>query len=181
MSDELNNIKKLLRALVDPVQDVETILQQLLAERSVDTAIGEQLNVLGRIVGQDRNGMVDDDYRRLIRARISVNRSKGTIGDIIDVTNLIVYDPATIIDINNHGPAALTVTIDGVLVSFQTAATLAKLLQESVSAGVRLFLETVDVADADAFQFDEYVSVPNPAQGFESIDLATGGKLGSVT
>jgi hypothetical protein len=181
MSDEENNIKKLLRALVTPVQDLEDTLQTLLVERSIDTAVGEQLNVLGRLVGQERAGLVDDDYRRVLRARISVHRSKGTIADINKITRLIAYPDPLDIEIDNHGPAALTVYVNGGIVSFQTSATLAKLLQEAVAGGVRIFLETQNISDADAFTFDNFAETGlGPGKGFETFDETDGGKLGNV-
>jgi len=181
MSDTENNIKKLIRALVTPVQTLECELQKLLVDRSVDTAVGEQLNVLGRIVGQERAGLDDDDYRRVVRARISVNRSKGTISDLIKIASLIVYDDLAYMKVNNHGAAALTMSIEDVIVSVQTSLTLASLLQDAVAAGVRIYLETNNTSDADAFTFDDYGDTGlGPGQGFESYDTLTGGKLGNV-
>ncbi len=175
-----NNITKLIRALVEPVQDVENVLQQLYTERYVDTAVGDQLDILGALVGQLRLGLEDEPYRRVIRARISVNRSKGTIADVINVASLIIYDDDALILVDNHGPAALSVQIEGVTVDFQTSVSLATLLRETVSAGVRLYLETQNIPDEDAFTFDSFIPGSGPGQGFESFDGSTGGKLGNV-
>jgi len=67
------------------VQDLEDALWQLATERFADTAIGAQLDVLGIIVGQERQGLGDDDYRALIAARIAANNSEGTAPDIYKV------------------------------------------------------------------------------------------------
>lgn len=149
-----NNITKLLRALVGPGQTVEDALQQLYSERRVDTAIGEQLDVLGRLVGQARNGMVDADYRRLIRARISVNRSKGTISDIITVSDLVVNDVLVTHQIDNQGIAALVIRLTGAPVTAAIAALLIPMLRDTVSAGVRILVEYSPNAFNTWFQWD---------------------------
>lgn len=41
-------------ALIEGQAELETVLEQLLTERSLDTAIGDQLDIIGEIVGQPR-------------------------------------------------------------------------------------------------------------------------------
>src|SRR5690606_25505389 len=88
------NYRAVLTALVEPAQSVEDALQQLLLDRAVNTAIGVQLDALGKIVKQPRAGLGDEDYRRYVRARIATNRSKGTIADLLTIASLIVFDDA---------------------------------------------------------------------------------------
>src|SRR5690349_3946784 len=87
-----NNTEKLLAILATPFQSLENTLQDLLTKRSIDTAEGAQLDVIGKLVGQPRNGLDDDTYRRYCRARIATNRSNGTNENLITITDLIVYD-----------------------------------------------------------------------------------------
>jgi hypothetical protein len=136
-----NNITLLLRAIVGSVQTLEDAFQQLLTERGVDTAVGAQLDVLGRIVGQERAGMLDDDYRRLVRARISVNRSKGTIADVISVADLIVDDVLASLVVDNQGMAALVLRVEDQPLTDAVAELLIPMLRNTVSAGVRIILE----------------------------------------
>src|SRR5262249_42034837 len=51
------NIAALLSALVAPAQDVEDAFQDLLTKRGIETGEGVQLDVVGKIVGQKRNGL----------------------------------------------------------------------------------------------------------------------------
>jgi hypothetical protein len=60
----------------------ELVLDQLKNERSIDTAIGIQLDKVGDIVGEPRNGRDDDTYRQYIRFRVFVNISKGRPHDL---------------------------------------------------------------------------------------------------
>jgi hypothetical protein len=149
-----NNIKKLLRELVTPIQVLEQTLQSLLTDRSVTTAEGEQLDVIGRVVGQERGGMVDDDYRRIIRARISVNRSKGTVADVIGVADLVVYDDDATYYIHTTSNASFIIEVEGVIVDEDTAEILRGMLVDTVAAGVRFELITYRSAPAGIFRFD---------------------------
>lgn len=65
------------------LQDVHDILFQLLDERGIHTAIGEQLDVLGRIVGEKRYGRSDLSYRLAILNKALINRSSGTPEELI--------------------------------------------------------------------------------------------------
>ncbi len=55
-------------------QVLENLIFQVLDERTLDTAVGVHLERWGRIVGERRGGLEDHDYRRIIRARMRVNR-----------------------------------------------------------------------------------------------------------
>lgn len=76
----------LINACTSETQNVENALWQLVSERSIDTAVGEQLNVIGRVVGQDRATSTNDaEYRVLLKARVIANRSSGSVRDILAV------------------------------------------------------------------------------------------------
>jgi hypothetical protein len=66
-------------------QDVENAMFQLLGERFIDNGYGKQLDVVGRIVNQPREGRTDEAYRAALRAKIVVNYSEGTPEDLIEV------------------------------------------------------------------------------------------------
>lgn len=138
---EPNNITKLLAGLLTPVQDCENAFQQLLTMRSIDTAEGAQLDVIGKLVGQGRAGMNDDMYRRMVRARISVNRSKGTARDLITVSLLVVDDDDATVVVNNQGNAAVVLRIEDTPLPDDVAAILIRMLRDTVAAGVRVILE----------------------------------------
>lgn len=136
-----NNTEKLVANLATPFQSLEAALQQLLTERSIDTAVGAQLDVIGRIVGQPRNSLDDETYRRYCRARIATNKSNGTIENLITVTNLVVYDDDAYYEIDNQGAAAVVVRINDISITADLANIVIKFLQDTVSAGVRVILE----------------------------------------
>lgn len=150
------NLVAFLSALTTQAQNLEDAQWDLFTKRFVDTAEGVQLDAIGSLVGQRRDGAADDDYRRFIRARISVNKSNGLIEDILTVTRSILnLGPGDgTLTINNSGIAALTLTITSVVVSLELATFLAKFLQDTVAAGVRLISITMPYASAEMFQLE---------------------------
>lgn len=78
-----NRLRDLVGISANRTQSLEDVLQQLLRERWVDTAIGEQLDELGNIVGEERLGRSDRQYRPAIRLRIELNRSGGQPESVI--------------------------------------------------------------------------------------------------
>ncbi len=151
---EGNNIEKLVATLATPFQSLENALQQLLTERSIDTAAGAQLDVIGRIVGQPRNAMDDDDYRRYCRARIVTNRATGTIPELITVTELIVYDDDGYYEIDNQGTACVVLRIQNLVITAELAAIVLEFLKDTVSAGVRVILEYQTAPVDTGFKWD---------------------------
>lgn len=142
-----NNNTKLVRALAGQWQGLEDALQQLYTERGIDTAVGAQLDLVGAIVGQPRNGLDDDDYRRLVSARSVVNRSDGAIERIIKVTRLVIDDEdldeeALTVRVENHGNATQVVAVDGVGITEGVANLLIAFLEEAQAGGVRTILES---------------------------------------
>jgi hypothetical protein len=83
------NIRALLAAYLQPLQDVENVLFQILQARMLATATLGSTNVsipgsdnivfdyLGALVGLARNGQGDQDYQALIYLQAAVNRATG--------------------------------------------------------------------------------------------------------
>ncbi len=145
-----NNISKFLTALVSGgVQPIENALQALLLDRQVDTAIGAQLDVIGKIVGQARASLDDDTYRRYIRARITTNRADGVIEDLIKISDLVVFVDAATYQVDNQGVAAVVLRILGIATSEDLANVVIDFLNDAISAGVRVILESSAESPSD--------------------------------
>lgn len=151
------NVRALITVWCRPVQAFEEVLYQVLTERTVDLAVGVQLDMLGVIVGQPRGGLVDDDYRRYIRARIRVNRSSGTIDELIVIARLIVNDEDATIWLEPSYPAACVMHIQGIPVDDAIATALVVFLRAAATGGVRVVLEWSTVAPEDTFTWDSSV------------------------
>ena len=86
-------VRAILASLLARVQVLEEDLWQVLwgwvLTHYDHTASGQQLDDLGAIVGQPREGRSDADYLTAIRLRIRINRSKGRSEDVLQVAKLI--------------------------------------------------------------------------------------------
>ncbi len=143
---------ELLCIFMAQIQDAEDAGFQLATERTVDTAVGVQLDGLGDIVGQTRQGLSDDDYRPLIRARIRANNSEGTAPNIIDVAVAALNNPGAGKVLYDIKPPAgyLLKIVDELLFDEHI---LNDLIQDATSAGVRgvLIVPISDVTTLKTF------------------------------
>lgn len=173
------NVEQFLASIVAVFQTTEDTLQQMIVGLTIDDAIGVQLDMLGDLVGRPRNGVTDDEiYRRMIRAQTVTNNSDGVMEDLIKVADLIVYDVNAVYRINNHGVAALTMTLEGVIVSLELAQLLLTFLRRAVSGGVRLVLEYWPVDESEMFSFESFVPGGGTGKGWgSSLDADVGGVL----
>lgn len=78
-------IEALIRALALGTQNLEDALLDFVVSLSVDFATDELLNRLGKLVGEQRLGLSDSEFRRIIRVRIAANRSSGTRDELISI------------------------------------------------------------------------------------------------
>jgi hypothetical protein len=100
----------LLTSFVNRVQDLENTFSDILTETALGNASGAQLDLLGAIVGEERNGRSDLQYATAINAQIRLLRSEGTIEDVIDLITAIVGELQ--VDIVEYYPAKFAATID---------------------------------------------------------------------
>ena len=93
----ITDFEKLIATYIAQLEDLEQVFFQLVDDRTLETSVGEQLDGLGQVVGEDRLGRSDDDYRVSIKGRIRLNLSNGTAGDIIDVIRSQIGDKQVVI------------------------------------------------------------------------------------
>lgn len=129
-------LQAVLEAFTDEVQQLENTWFDMFASRTLSTAVGAQLDQYGKLVGQDRLGFSDSDYRGLIEARIQANVSEGTPEQIIAVLFAIVQ---VRIHYMNTPPAAYE--IEYVLMSYSSdelRTFIVDIMQDMRPAGVKL-------------------------------------------
>jgi len=110
---------------------------QLINERAIYDAVGQQLNVIGDIVGKARGSFDDPTYRAWILATIRSNSSSGHASDLIAIVRHIITDPLVTLFIEDEYPAALTFHCEGI-VEVEEGNALGQALQIARAAGVRL-------------------------------------------
>lgn len=148
------NIAALIAVMADPIQAIEDALWALLVERTLDLGVGAQLDAIGELVGQARGGLVDDDFRRYIRARITANKSNATVDELLHVTELVLFDPSAVVRLTQYAPAAVVIWVSMVVVSDALAVILVGFLRKAAAAAVRMLLEYSSVVNANLFYWD---------------------------
>lgn len=126
------NVEALVRALVNQSQAVEGAAFDVVTETLLATAEGEQLDGLGQIVGVERGGRSDSDYRVRIGAKILQNNASGTIAELVQ---LAVVLGATTVELTEIAPAEVLVVSDDAIVNGSEIGTV---LGQAKAAGVKL-------------------------------------------
>ncbi len=169
----LINWEKLLDVYSRQIQDLEDMFFELIEKRFIDDAVGVQLDGLGRIIGAPRNGLADEPYRVQLRVQIRINRSSGTVEDIISVVALLVTNP---IHVRIFPPASFVVTLNDAVVAVPVE--LAAPVGNARMAGVGTSIEFTVVDDDDTFTFASGdVAEADSLRGFSNDAGTTGGKF----
>ena len=130
------NIEALLDSLGgQQIQDLENILFDIGSRLDIDNSEGVQLNNIGLIVGQPRNGQDDITYRLFLKAKAGVNVSEGDVERVLSVWKIITG--GTVIQVTDVYPAGVELFSD-VPVPDALASAAFGLMQDVVSAGVRV-------------------------------------------
>lgn len=177
-ADTRPNMGKLLAPLLEECQELENAIWSVIYGRTIDYAEGEQLDMLGRIVGQPRNGLDDDAYRAHVNARIRINRSFGTSNDVIAVIRLI--DSAAF-HLTEGERASFLVYFDEPPSNAGIGRELGNLIKQARAAGVAgLVTMPVDRDEGRGAFFGSVYDPPlNAARGWSSVyDTTVGGLFG---
>lgn len=86
---ESQKVNDLMRCFLRPLDEIKATAEDLLEDRWIDTAEGQQLDELGAIVGVSREGRDDDKYRDAIRFQIFINLSKTEPETIIKAVRVL--------------------------------------------------------------------------------------------
>lgn len=139
------------------VQDLEDAIYQMFDNRSIFNSYGIQLDGIGDIIGLERNGRTDIDYKVAIYTQIAINTCQGNISEILQIIKLLTYSENVQIieDI-----CRVSFAIDGIVVN-QTE--LISTIESILPAGVRLgslsylndYFGFDDDVDAVGFLIDE--------------------------
>ncbi len=112
---ETGNFYDLICALAEHHGDLWDVAADVKSGFDIDTAIGEQLNVIGRILNLDRHAFNDDTYRKLLKMQGKlVLRSTGTGENILEICRTFigaaVLDP---IILTNSPPYSFKLSVPG--------------------------------------------------------------------
>lgn len=85
MFRERRVIKMLIAVAVKQLQLLENETWKVIEGRTLDGSVGVQLDMLGALVGEKRDGRSDVDYVEAIKLRILINRSTGKVHELIKI------------------------------------------------------------------------------------------------
>ena len=86
---DLTNWERMLSLFSGFLQEAESNVYDLVISRMLDDATDAQLDQWGAVVGEGREGELDDPYRNIIKARIRANLCSGTIEDLLVIVQTL--------------------------------------------------------------------------------------------
>lgn len=98
-----DKIAALINCFSAQIQEIEAALFELLNDRWIESATGQQLDGLGQIVGEARQGRTEDDYRIALRVRILINKYSGSTEQIIEILSLATQSQ---VELSEYFPAS---------------------------------------------------------------------------
>lgn len=171
--------KARLKTLVDiyseQCQELEDMFWDLYVKRRLDTAEGDQLRILGRIVGLVKGMTSDSDFRVLVAARIRVLLSRGTFNDLVRVIRLTIGTDTSTRTIKEVYPAGLQIEVLS-LPSFSLVL-FGRLMRAAKAAGVSLDISYVPPT-GEWFAFDYFGGGGSASAGFMTFANDDGGYFG---
>ena len=190
-------IDRFLRLLVKPLAEIEQAIADMNAFRTLDTAVGEQLQILRRLVVQQQIDLDDESLRSVLKAKIKANRSSGTGNEILRIARLVLESYARTVElsgvmrlkIRGAGVASYVLEVLEIDVPWQYADLLmSQFLREIATAtGVRANLHFTPFQDPTtdnhtrAFQLSHGEPEDSVDQGWGSVTTSdVGGLLTAV-
>lgn len=108
-------LRALLASYTNRSQEIENLLWDMLLGLLIDNAVGVNLEILGKLVGQERISTDDELYRRAIKARVRINISQGQPEDLYYIIRVMVPGSSfTYLDVY---PAMIIIEIDDSMVA----------------------------------------------------------------
>lgn len=167
-------INELVEIGVEPLQSAERAANQLYYSRDLDTITGVLLDISGVILGVERQGLTDEEYRRILKLWTFLNKSCGEPEMLISA--LKVFTNASIVHYHEIYPAKVYMQFTSI---FIPPSNLLRLLQKLAVGGVKILLAWTNDSDKN-FAFDGEGAYPpdtNIAGFGEDTFVNEGGKF----
>lgn len=102
MFSEKPIIQGLLKSYLAEFTTTQVAVLALLDSLNIETATDNNLDLIGKIVGEYRLGSSNDAYRERIKVKIFINSSKGTPNELLEILDLLTE--STKIELFEHVP-----------------------------------------------------------------------------
>ena len=141
------------------IQELDDALWQLATERYLDVtvdsvyyeAVGIQLDVIGSILAESRGAMTDDEYRLVLKAKIRLIKSSGTVEELVAIFHALF--PLATITVTTRPPAYVSVHVSGVITATEGAIG-RRMCRQGRAAGVHGSFRWQEDATAALFTLD---------------------------
>jgi len=141
-----SNIENLMISLFgNQIQSLENAMRTMYYKLDIDAMEGEGLNQIGTLVNQARLGNTDAFYRLMLRVKIGVNTSTGTIEEILALWTILAG--TTNVALREFVPAKIQLETDTYLAD-ATFVFLKSAIADAVAGGV-----SVDILVDDPIRF----------------------------
>ena len=161
------NLHNLACSYLEQIQLLEEAFHLILDKFNLQCAVGDQLDILGRIVNENRQGQTDDEFRQAIRTKIRANVSEGTIEDIIAIAKSALNQAGSI-EVTEAFPGTAFVRVNGVTLNAIESAQLKKFLVLGSPAGVQIFYIFIPT---NSFGLTNVALTDNTGKGFGTTNI----------
>lgn len=169
-------IQALVSALATRTQQLEDVIWQFATQRQLLTAVGAQLDTIGKILVQPRGAFNDDDYRLVLRAKALVLRSSGDAEALLAIYALLF--PLSLIEYLNWGIAAFTIEVRDPM-SHAEALLCVSFLRQARAGGVRGIFWWQETSTSHLFVLGDSADYPESTT-LQGLGDATDGTSGGV-
>jgi hypothetical protein len=170
-------LRAFLQAILEEIASIDRVTLQYLAGIWPATAIGVQLDLLGKIVGQERGEFSDEEYRILILGRIYVNRANGKLPEFLYLLKAILGLTEPVV-MREYYPAALRIEITAVLYPEPVLILIGDMSPAGVIVDTVYSEESRDDVFSTSSQYE--VTEFDSNKGTAAFDGSTGGKLAGM-
>lgn len=178
------NVKAVITVLAQRAQAIEDAIGGVDDGRRLANAQGQQLDGIGELVGQPRNGLDDPTYRIFLYGAIAKNNSNGTLGTVENIAMVLFQAAAIFVQTPNSpgfarrlAPAQISMGIGSPATNLAYLPAIQSIIQASMPAAVAL-------SDLVLFDASGAFSMAGPqawVRGFGSIkDPTAGGAFASL-
>lgn len=162
--DDSTVLRELLTIYLEEVQEYEQLLYDVLAQQSLDEAVGFQLDIIGEQIGKRREGVTNDEtYRRLLKVQIAINTSKGQAKTVTDVWKYLLN--TSNVQLREEFPAGIRLYAEGSIPTKEILESVARTVPITVKVGF-----VAGVSSGQPFCFEG-----NTGLGFSSVESPTTG------
>lgn len=169
------NFQSLAQSLGAEVNEIEAALSAL-EGLTVDGEAGVQLDGDGDLLGVNRDGRTDVDYRAAIHAQTRVNRGQGRIEDILFALDLMI--PGGDFELTEAPATVYVDVLSGLGAGDPTATEVAAILDRLLGGGIAHALIYSSVAEDETFTLAAGDTVQtSTTQGLADDGQTTGGRL----